>query len=77
MSEVNLEIKKIGNKDKYELRTYTGNRKGSNSYFNIIDRDPVKLAQILIDIEIMESFPVEKAVKIYLKRKRNGDWLTN
>lgn len=77
MSDTKLEVKKVGDKEKYEVRTFTGNRKGSNSYFNVIDKNPVKLAQLLIDIELIDDFPVEKAVKIYLQRKRGGDWLSN
>jgi hypothetical protein len=66
-----LEFKR--NKSNYEINLFAG--KNSNSHYqNIIDRDPQKIAQILIDLHL-DGFPIEKAVKLFLKRIKERDWL--
>ena len=66
-----LEFKK--NKDGYEINTFE--KKGSKSYYqNIIDRDPKKIAQILLDL-YFDGFKIEEAIKIFLRRLRTKDWL--
>ncbi len=66
-----LEFKK--NRDRYEINVF--DRKGSKSHYqNVIDKDPNKFAQILIDLMI-DGFPVEKAIKIFRKRIKEKDWL--
>jgi len=66
-----LEFKK--NKDKFEVNLFSS--KNSKSFYrNIIDKDPGKLAQILIDLHLY-NYPVDKAIKIFLKRVKTHDWL--
>lgn len=68
---MNLEVKK--NKSNYEVNIFHSKTSGS-SYTNIIDKDPNKIAQILIDLYTMD-FPIEKAVNIFLRRIKKEDWL--
>jgi hypothetical protein len=70
--EETIEFKK--NKDRYDVRVGSKN-KNSTTYFNILNRDPSQFAQVLIDLELIAGMPVEKAIKIYLSRKKKGDWL--
>jgi len=66
-----LEFKK--NKTNFEVNLFSS--KDSKSFYrNIIDKDKNKLAQILIDLHLY-GFPVEEAVKMFLKRVRVKDWL--
>lgn len=44
------------------------------SYRNIIDRDPNKIAMILLDL-YREGFPIEEAVKRFLNKITQKDWL--
>lgn len=70
---MNLEFKK--HKDNYEVNILNGNRNSKkSSYNNIIDRDPNKIAQILMDLYIL-GFPILKAIRIMNKRLHNKDWL--
>jgi len=64
-----LEFK--NNRDKVEVNVFEGK---SSSYRNIIDKDPKKLAQILIDL-FMYGFPIEKAIRIFNERIKKRDWL--
>lgn len=66
-----LELKKH-NKN-YEVNVFYSKRSKSG-YTNIIDKDPNKIAQVLIDI-YLEGFPVDKAIKIFSDRIRSKDWL--
>jgi rRNA processing protein Krr1/Pno1 len=50
------------------------NKNSKASYTNVIDKDPNRLAQVLIDL-IVQGFPVEKAIKIFQKRLRQKDWM--
>lgn len=71
---VELEIKR--HKDKFEVAVFPSKRRGDgSSYSNTIDRDPNKIAQVLIDLETVDDFPIFEAVKIYLQRRKNKDWL--
>ena len=77
MTETSLEIQKNEGKDRYEVRTFFGKKKeSSTTYYNILEKNPVKIAQVLIDLEFIENFPIEKAVAIYLQKKKKGDWLS-
>lgn len=67
----NLEIKK--HKQNYEVSLFHGKNSKSH-YNNIIDRDPNKLAQILIDL-YLEGFPIERAIKLWEERFKKKDWL--
>jgi len=70
-----LEFKK--HKDKYEINLFHNKNSKSHSkshYTNIIDHDPKKIAQILIDLHL-EGFRIDDAIKIYLGRVKNRDWL--
>jgi len=65
-----LEFK--NHKNNFEVNVFEG--KKQSSYRNIIDRDPNKLAQILIDL-YMYGFPIEKAIHIFNEKVRKKDWL--
>jgi hypothetical protein len=68
-----LEFKK--HRQGYEVNVFESKRKNREScYRNIIDKDPNKLAQILIDL-YMYGFPIEKAIHIYFEKVRKKDWL--
>jgi len=66
-----LEFK--NHKDKYEINVFEG-KSDKSSYTNIIDKDPNKLAQILIDL-YMFGFPIGKAIHIFNDKVRKKDWL--
>ena len=68
---MNLEFK--NHKDKFEVNVFEGKDKKS-SYRNILDKDPNKLAQILIDL-YMFGFPMGKAIHIFNEKVRKKDWL--
>lgn len=53
------------NKPKKREKTY---------YWNVIDKDPNKLAQILLDL-YLDSFPIVEAVKIMKQRLDRKDWI--
>lgn len=67
----NLRIKK--HKENYEVGVFFG-KSSKSSYSNIIDKDPNKIAQILIDL-IIQGFPIEKAMDIVRERIGRRDWL--
>ena len=67
-----LEFKK--HKDKFEVNVFECKKNKGSAYRNIIDKDPQKIAQILIDL-FMYGFPIEKAISIFLERTRKKDWL--
>lgn len=66
-----------GRRGGYDVVVYNGNSESRKniSYNNFIDKDPNRIAQVLLDLETVDSFPIEKAVKIYLSKKKNNDWL--
>jgi hypothetical protein len=66
-----LEMKK--SKDNFEVNLFFSKTSKSH-YRNIIDKNPKKLAQILIDLMI-EGFPIIEAIKIFNKRVKSRDWL--
>lgn len=66
---MSLDIKKHKQNFEVNLRDYR-----KSYYRNIIDRDPNKLAQILIDLFIF-GFPIEKAIKLFNERIKKKDWL--
>lgn len=73
MKEKGLEIKK--EKNNYRINCYyIMGRKKRIYYWNIIDRDPKKLAQIFLDLSF-EGYPIEKAFKIMQERTNKKDWL--
>ena len=49
-------------------------RREKAHYWNIINKDPAKLAQIFIDL-YLEGFPIFKAAKIASLRVQEKDWL--
>lgn len=78
----NLEIQKNG--EKYDVRVSSANRdngsrrstKNTTSYYHVLDKNPAIIAQILLDLDLLEGFPIEKAIQIYRQRKdSNRDWL--
>jgi len=66
-----LEVKK--HKTNYEVNVFYSKNSKSH-YHNIIDKDPNKLAQILIDL-YLEGFPIDKAIQEFKERLGNKDWL--
>ena len=66
-----LEFKK--HKTNYEINVFEG-KSSESCYRNIIDRDPKKIAQILIDL-YMDGFPIGKAIHIFNDRTKKKDWL--
>jgi len=68
---MNLEFK--NHKDNFEVNVFEG-KKDKSSYRNIIDKDPNKLAQILIDL-YMFGFPIGKAIHIFNEKVKKKDWL--
>ena len=70
---MNLEFKK--NRERFEVNVSEGNKKDSKSvYHNFIDRDPNKLAQVLIDLYLY-GFKIEKAIQIFQEKLGKKDWL--
>ena len=67
-----LEFKK--HKENFEVNLFEGKKNSSSCYHNIIDRDPNKIAQILIDL-YLHGFPIEKAVIIFNRKIKVQDWL--
>ena len=72
MSEDTLTIKK--HRENIEVNVMHGRRSGGAVYHNIIDRDPSKLAQVLMDLYLL-GFPLEIAARTFLKRIETKDWL--
>jgi hypothetical protein len=71
------ELKK--HKDNIEVNVFPSKkrhgRKVKAIYHNILNKDPKRIAQILLDLETLGDFPIEKAVKIFLKIRARKDWL--
>jgi len=65
-----MDIKR--HRENYELNVFGNDRK--SFYKNIISKDPNRLAQIFLDL-YMYGFPIEKAIKIFLRRMKQKDWL--
>ena len=61
----------------YEMVVYDNKKERRQDivYRNILDKDPNKIAQVLLDLEAVSNFPIAQAVKIYLQRRENKDWL--
>lgn len=70
-----MEIKK--EKENYRVSLFhnkEGKKREKSHYWNIIDRDPKKLAQVLIDLWL-EGFPIDQSYRIMQERLRKKDWL--
>lgn len=70
-----MEVKK--ERGNYRVSLFNSNdrkKKEKSYYWNIIDKDPRKLAQIFIDLWL-EGFPIDQAHKIMQDRLRRKDWL--
>jgi hypothetical protein len=67
-----LQVHKHG--DNYKVELYYSNRERDPIYTNILDRDPIKLASVLMDL-YREGFPIEEAVKIFLNKITQRDWM--
>lgn len=61
------------NKSNYEVSVSYSKRSKSH-YHTIIDKDPNKIAQVLIDLHL-EGFPIEESIKRFNLRKIRKDWL--
>jgi len=65
-----LNLKK--NKKNMELNVF--HSKGSKTmYSNIIDKDPKKVAQVLLDLHFL-GFPIIEALELMRKRMKTKDW---
>lgn len=62
------------NKRNYEVNVFHSKESRTSSYTNIVDTDPNKLAQILIDLMI-QGFPIEKAIKLFREKVEKKDWI--
>jgi hypothetical protein len=74
---VRLEVVRDGKKQNFKASVFYNekhSRKEKASYWNIIDHDKTKLAQLLIDLHL-EGFPIIEAFKIFQERINNRDWL--
>lgn len=71
MGEV-LTIKK--HRENIDVNVMHGRHRSGSVYHNIMDRDPKKLAQVLMDLYLL-GFPFEVACRIFLKRIEEKDWL--
>ena len=70
-----MEVKK--QRDQYRVSLFNSNsknKKEKSHYWNVIDKDPKKLAQIFIDLWL-EGFPIDQAYKIMNDRLKRKDWL--
>jgi hypothetical protein len=70
-----MEVKK--EKGNYRVSLFNSKERKSREkshYWNIIDNDPKKLAQIFIDLWL-EGFPIDQAYKVMQERLRRKDWL--
>ena len=70
-----MEVKK--EKGNYRVSLFNSHdkkKREKSHYWNIIDKDPKKLAQIFIDLWL-EGFPIDQAFKIMQERLRRKDWL--
>lgn len=68
---VHLRFKK--NKGNIEVNVFSG-RQSKSIYGNLITPDPKRIAQVLLDLSVM-GFPIEKAIRIVLKRIKKKDWI--
>ena len=68
---VNLEFKR--NRENFEINLFEC-RNSKSHYRNIINKDPKQISQVLIDL-YLEGYPIEKSIKLFLKRIKNRDWL--
>lgn len=73
--DTELELKKHGDNIDVSTRGGSNKKRRSTIYTNILNPDANHIAQVLLDLEITTSLPIEKAVKIYLRRRENKDWL--
>lgn len=72
-----LEVVRDGKKQNFRANVFhSDRRKGKEkvSYWNIIDKDKTKLAQLFIDLHL-EGFPIIEAFKIFRDRVDRRDWL--
>lgn len=71
-----LEVVRDGKKQNYKASVFYNEHKKKEkaSYWNIIDHDKNKLAQLLIDL-YFEGFPIVEAYKIFSERVNKKDWL--
>lgn len=71
--ERRLQVRK-SNRGNYEVDYFEG-RKDKAVYHNLLNPDAAQLAVVLIDLEISTGLPIFEAVKQYLQRRDNRDWL--
>jgi hypothetical protein len=70
-----MELKREGEKRRVSL-FYNSNKKHREKsyYWNVIDKNPPQLAQILIDLWL-DGYPIDQAYKIMQEKIRRKDWL--
>ena len=73
-----LEVVRDGKKGNLRANLFFNNipkgKKEKVSYWNIIDKDKSKFAQLLIDL-YLEGFPVVEGYRIFNERINKKDWL--
>lgn len=70
--EKKLEVRK--HKSKYEVSITLG-RRNKTTYHIILDNDPAKIAQMMMDLEFIGGYKIPEAINIYLDRMQRKDWL--
>jgi len=72
-----LEVVRDNKKGNYKASVFYNSKpkgKEKSSYWNIVDKDKNKLAQLLIDL-YLEGFPIIEAYQIFRRRVLVKDWL--
>lgn len=73
MGEERLEIRRSKKEGNYEINVYHG--RGKAVYHNVLSPDAVKIAIILLDLEVTTSLPIYRAVLKYIEKRDNKDWM--
>jgi len=70
-----MEVKREKGKYRLSLFNSSNPKKREKSYYwNVIDKDTNKLAQIFIDLWL-DGYPIEQAYEIMRAKTRKKDWL--
>ena len=70
---IRLEVRK--EKENYRVSLFSSKgKKGKCQYWNIIDKDPNKIALIFMDL-YLEGFPIDKAYRKFKDRVEKKDWM--
>jgi hypothetical protein len=61
--------------ENYNVNVYESMNAKRRAYKNVVDRDYRKIAQILIDLNLL-GFPMEKAMLLAIEKIKRKDWLS-